>query len=293
MHDAVGQKLGVNPQIVFTRKGQQNRLGRGPQAQLQGRPVIDQAGDLPRNDIGRRHFRLVAHGQQGFVMLDNHVDIVDMDKAAPQHPRHSGIDLGNDHIGRLGRRKGDIHGNPQAHPSEVIRRADLDQSDVDRQLAAFKQARDRREIDGGDKAFVFGEPSGFGRSQVKGPDIQTLILGFVGNQRQGEWFQGTKAGQFQDWKNKQRIRKFLHQTLGFAARRTDENPLPRSDHTDGRFCGFLFEDVVVSPVRAYRHQDSFFKVQCLCRRSCPLSDQVGCMVMKNRRSNADAGRLIF
>ena len=77
---------------------------------------------LRADAVGGFHFGQFAGSQQRLVVFHKNIHIVHMDKAAAQHPGHMGIDLGDDHVRRLGRGQGNIHGNPQAHPAEIIRR---------------------------------------------------------------------------------------------------------------------------------------------------------------------------
>ena len=64
---------------------------------------------------------------------------------------------------------------------------------MDRQKPTFKQPRDRRHIDGCDKALVAGDAFGFGRSQVKRANVQALVPGLIGDQGQRRGFEGHQA----------------------------------------------------------------------------------------------------
>ncbi len=181
VHHVVGQKLGVEPQIVLLRQRLHGRLAGRVQTDLQGRPVLDETRDLATDLDGDLRLRGRLDRQQILLVLHDDVHIVDMDEALPHHPRHARIDLSDHQVGRVGRGTRDVHGNPQAHPAEIVRRADLDERHVDRHLAAFEQDRHIRNVHGRDKPHVVGEPERTARPEVKVPDAHVHVMGPVGD----------------------------------------------------------------------------------------------------------------
>jgi len=80
-----------------------------------------------------------------------------MNEALAQYPRHLGVDLGNHQIGRKSGGHGDVHGDPKAHPAEIVGRGDLDEGHVNRDLPRLKQPRDIGEVDGGEESTAPGK----------------------------------------------------------------------------------------------------------------------------------------
>ena len=87
-------------------------------------------------------------------MLNDHIHVVHMNEASSQDPRHHGVHLGNDKIGRHRSSHGDVNRNPEAHPSEVIRGRHLNECNVNGELSAFEEAGHGREVYGGHKADI-------------------------------------------------------------------------------------------------------------------------------------------
>ena len=217
MHDVAGEVLGVNPQVVFVGKRQENRFGGGSQTDGDGGAVLDEPrGDQPRNPFGGIEFRGCSDRDQRFVVLDDDVHVVRVDEAPPQNPRHAGIDLGDDEVRGLGRSQRDVHRDPQAHPSEIIRRRDLDQGHVDRQQAALEEPRHGRQVDGGQEALVAGDGVGLGGAGVERADVERVVPALVGDQGERGGFQIEEPDDFDVLQRVEGIRKLPHQMLGLS-----------------------------------------------------------------------------
>ena len=68
----------MHPEVIFIGKGQKGGLGRGAGAELDCGTVVDQPGDQPADVFGRFGFGASANGDQGLVMFNDMVHIVDM-----------------------------------------------------------------------------------------------------------------------------------------------------------------------------------------------------------------------
>ena len=172
-----------------------------------------------------------------------------MDKTAPQHPGHIGVDLSDHHVGGLRGGQGDINRNPQTHPTEIIRRRNLNQGHMNRQKAAFKQPWNCRHIDGCNKSLVAGDPLGLGRTQVEGSNVNTLSMGFVGNQGERRRLQGHQPDDFDIFKIIRQLRQAPDQMLGLTAGGADKHPLPRLNDFEGlRNFSFVF-NIFIRPIQ--------------------------------------------
>ena len=86
--DAVGDHLGVDAEVFLVLQKADHRLRDAADAELNGRAVLHQRGDvfgdLPGRlgDLGGRHF------QNRRLRRHQHVNVVDVDEAVAQRPRH-------------------------------------------------------------------------------------------------------------------------------------------------------------------------------------------------------------
>ena len=129
------------PEVVLVVQQVQDGVRHAADAQLQRRAVGHQAGDVFRDAFGDV-VRLADHRplQQRLVVFDQIVDLVDVQEAVPQRPRHVRVDLGHQQFRRFGGRLGDVHGDAQAAEAVLVRRADHDQRHVDRRAPRLEQA---------------------------------------------------------------------------------------------------------------------------------------------------------
>ena len=66
-------------------------------------------------------------------MLDEVVNVPDVEEAVAVGPRHVPVYLGDDQLGGFNRSLGDVHRDAQAAVAIVVRRADADERDIDRE----------------------------------------------------------------------------------------------------------------------------------------------------------------
>ena len=124
---------------------------------------------------------------------------------------------------------------------------------MDRQHATFEQPGNRRHVDGGDKALVARNGPGFGRAKVKRADIEVVVLGFVGDQRQRRGFKGHQADDFDLLETAGLFGQLPHQVLRLAAGGADENPLRRFYLTERLGGRASVLDVFIRPVGIQGH----------------------------------------
>ncbi len=185
---------------------------------MQGRTIVHQAGDMLRDLPCVLGLQDVTNDQQLLLMFNNHIDIVHMQKTAAKHPRHSRVHLGDDEIGGPRRRGGDIHGNAEAHPTEVVRRRHLHQGDMDGDLATAEQVRNRREIDRSMKSAVPRKVLGDRRTGIERSYREAFRRLFIGDHGDGRSFEAQQPNDFKIGEITELCRKLLHQVLRLSAR---------------------------------------------------------------------------
>ncbi len=192
-HESVGKDLRMDSEIILVPQGLQHGMGDAPQADLQGGAVIYEPGYVLGNGKGGDGFGHRTDAQQFFVVFNHYIDIVHVYEAVAQNPGHPGIDLGDDQVGGPGCREGNIYGDAQADPAEVVRRRNLDESDMNGYLPALKKMRHGGQVDGCKKPAVFSQAFGDGGAGIEGPDAEALGRGLGGDQGQGSSFEAEQS----------------------------------------------------------------------------------------------------
>ena len=148
LNNAVGDHLRVNAEVFLVLEEAKHRLRNAPDAELNGGTVFHQRGDvfgdLPGRlgDFSRRHF------QNRRLRRHQHVNVMGVDGTIPERPRHVRVHLRDDERGIFGGALHNIHRHAQAAHAVRVRRRDVDEGHVERELAGVKQARDVRQVDG-------------------------------------------------------------------------------------------------------------------------------------------------
>ena len=116
--------------------------------ELEGVPVVDQLGRVLAN-LGEDGILLRGRhlGQRG-SRLDRVVDFRYMDMAQAARPGDFRIELGDDELGLLHRRRGPLDVGPERAVAEFIRRGDHDQDGIDADGAVAVELRDVRVVGG-------------------------------------------------------------------------------------------------------------------------------------------------
>ena len=143
-----------------------------------------------------------------------------------------GIDLDDDHIGRLGGRQRNVHGNTQIEPAERIGRRSLNQGIVNGNMTFLKQGGHRIKIHGGEKTPGSRESLDHARSLIDGAHMITAAFRFFRDQPHERPFQIEKANNFHIGKMVRVVNERVHEMLRLAAVRADENPFTAGDGTD-------------------------------------------------------------
>jgi hypothetical protein len=129
----------------------QHRVRDGADAGLQRRAVRDQFGDLAGDPDGQIRGGRHVDFRQVVIHLNDVVQLRHMDERVAQCPRHLRIDFRDHVLGGLRRRLGHADLDAERAEAVLVRRADVNQRHVDRQIAVLEQQRDlgqeaRREI---------------------------------------------------------------------------------------------------------------------------------------------------
>jgi len=104
--------------------------------QHDGRPVVDQVGDIPADAVRNLVIRPVDPLDQRQIAFDDIVDAADVDGRFAQRHRHVWIDFGDHQRRLLDDDIGHVHRNTQGHEALVVRHGRLNDRDVHRHRAA-------------------------------------------------------------------------------------------------------------------------------------------------------------
>ena len=127
-HDAVGEHLGVDAQVVAVGQRGQHRVGDPADAELQRVAVGDQAGHVA-GDLACRFVGLVDHRplEQRLVVRDEVVDLADVEEAVAERAGHVRLTWAISSLADW-RPIGHVHRDAQAAEAVLVRRADHDQA---------------------------------------------------------------------------------------------------------------------------------------------------------------------
>ena len=132
--DGLGDHLGVHGEVVPVPQVLEHLVGHAAQTDLQGRPVVDEAGDVAGDLLTDPLDRLVQVLGDGRVHEDRMVDPLGRDQAVPARARHGRVDLGDDRRRRQHRGPRDVDRDAQAAHAVGVRRCDLHERHVQRQV---------------------------------------------------------------------------------------------------------------------------------------------------------------
>ena len=129
LHHRLSQRLRVNTQVFFVHQVAGNGIGKGADSQLYGRPVLHQAGAVVGDLLNLLAGLSPPDHIQGRALLHNIVRIRQLKEAAAGK-RHIRVYLGDDPLGRPGRRLCKAAGISKAAHAVFIRRRHLNQGPV-------------------------------------------------------------------------------------------------------------------------------------------------------------------
>ena len=239
----VGKYLRVDAEVLLVFQVGEQSVRNAAVPDLDGRTVFDQVGDVlgdsPR-DLG---FARSNEFVDRSIILDHRIDLADMDESVTERAGHLRVDLGDDMTGRISRRLGYVHRHAEAAEAVLIRRCDVNQGDIERDAAGAEQLRNLRE----ENRCVVGAAFPDRRADV-GADEER-----VGTVAAGEFLLGigrdAQGQQVSDFDIFYRaVGKRLHQLLGRAAGRADEQPVARLQDAQRFVGGFDLVTILLAPV---------------------------------------------
>ena len=139
--DVVGDHFGVNAEVFLVLEKPKHRLRNAANAEFNGGTILDEGGNVFGNLPGRLGRFGRRHLQNRRLGRNQHVNVMHVDEAIAQRPRHVGIHLRDDERGVLGGAADDVHRHPETAHAVRVRRRDVNEGHVERQLAAVEQAR--------------------------------------------------------------------------------------------------------------------------------------------------------
>ncbi len=142
LHHGVREHLGVDPEVVFVGESQGGRRRDGPDPQLEGRAIGHEFRDvLPDPPLHIPDAR-ACDGVRQHVHLDRQVDVVDVDEALAERPRHRLIDLHDHGLRRIDGRVHRLDAGPERAEAMGIGRRRVHEDHVEREGTRSEQAWD-------------------------------------------------------------------------------------------------------------------------------------------------------
>src|SRR5262245_6293046 len=141
IHEPVGDDVAMDAEVAPIPEMTQRLIWDPAQADLQGRAVLDDRGDIACHtlcDVADLRMEVLSDRRINFYYR---IKSVEMTRALAVGARHRWIDL-RDNRARNAQDCGrEIHGHPEADEAPRIRRGNLKQSHIDRQPSAGQQSR--------------------------------------------------------------------------------------------------------------------------------------------------------
>ena len=129
--DPVGDEARVETEVAMVPQGRQDRLGQGPEADLERRPVLDPLGDETRDRRLDRAAGRETRGRARRAGAHDHVDVVAAEIAFPAQARQRLVDLDDHDAGRLDQRHQIFVGRAEAEAPGLVFRRDPQHQHVD------------------------------------------------------------------------------------------------------------------------------------------------------------------
>ena len=131
----------MDAEILFVKQELEHGVGERADAQLHGRAIGDQLGDMGRDFFDHCLVNIVPHRhfKEGSVNRHDVMHLVDVHGSVAQCARHLFVDLGNHHPGDLC--SGDGEAGFRAHGTEAVyvRRRDVDQGHIQGEMAVLEE----------------------------------------------------------------------------------------------------------------------------------------------------------
>ena len=148
IHDRVAEHLGVDPEVAPVAELERRGSRDGADPELEGGAVGNELGDkradAPLDHADRRLMELIRR----LVGLHREVDLVDMDEAVAEGPRHRPVELDDDRPGGSDRGMHRLDRCPERAEAVLVRRRGIDEGHIERKRAGPKEARNIRQEHG-------------------------------------------------------------------------------------------------------------------------------------------------
>ncbi len=146
--DALAEHLGVDAEVVLLVQEHEDGVGDAADAELQAGAVLHEAGDVAADRLLHRTYPGGRQLDDRLVALDDRVDLVEMDERVAVGARHVGVHLGDHRPGGLGGRLGVVDRDAEGAIAVFVRRRDVDERHVGRQVALAEELGDLAEEHG-------------------------------------------------------------------------------------------------------------------------------------------------
>jgi hypothetical protein len=249
LHHAVREHLRVYPEVALAAEVEQHRVGDLADAHLQGGAVLDQLGDVradaARHAADRGGARQLQHRP---VHLYDVAEPRHVNEGVPERARHAAVDEGQHRLGALRRRLRALDADAERAEAVLVRRRDVHERHVYRQLARADQPRDLGQVDRNEvrPALVHGVAHVRAREQgtvaEHALEARLDVVGAAEREQVRHRHPEQLAGAAD---------QRAHELLGVAAAGVDPNVVARPDRAHGRLGGRDAAPVRFAPVHAH------------------------------------------
>src|SRR5215467_9438436 len=139
--EPVGDDVAMDAEVAPIPEMTQRLIWDPAQADLQGRAVVDDGGDIACHTLCHLADLRMEVLSDRRINFYYRIKSGEMSKALAVGARHRGIDLRDNHARNTQDCGREIHGHPEADEAPGVRRRNLKQSHVDRQPSAGQQSR--------------------------------------------------------------------------------------------------------------------------------------------------------
>ena len=165
----------MDAQVVLLLQEEQNSVGDGADAQLEGVAVLDELGHVLADSTLHLGDPGGSQLDDGGVQLHQAADLGHVEEAVPQGAGHVPVHLGDDQVRGLRRALGVVHGHAQADIAVLVGGRALEHGHIGPQLLP-QNAGDFGKIHGGKVHTPFGGRATGGAAQEKGVVVEVFIV---------------------------------------------------------------------------------------------------------------------
>ena len=173
--DAIGEHLGVNPEVAFIMEAGEHGIRNAADTHLQRGSILDQIGNDFANARLNGRLRPEMVFEERSIRRNKRVDAFERQDVVPVRARHLLIDFGDDQTRSFRGGFGGITGCSQRTQSVAVGRRNLQYGDVQLNRSGEEKPGDIGEKDGDKIRAMFGDGGAQGRAGEKGHGAEFVL----------------------------------------------------------------------------------------------------------------------